>query len=272
MQLAESTGRPAKFCRQALLQAGGDEAAAKVLMDDPKFVRLHMDVDLGSLMKAAADPALFTREVSRTLSEHGGLSVEATRESEAQAERRTKVEIEEQEAAEARAEAARYRGESLITDEVFGILHHDTLWVGEVEAPGFADPLELTVDGSRGFNTPDGAPTERQRASWLRVAALGPGGLRDAIERASFDHYRSVAEDYRTYLDPEEVDEAVPRLTRSSQIWALFDGDPDVGVAADSPDSPVRVSIGFSCTWDEEHGHYVHFENGVVVAAGHLDS
>ncbi|MEO0587600.1 MAG: hypothetical protein AAF078_08165 [Planctomycetota bacterium] len=267
--LAEATGRPLKFCRTALIEANWDEPKARELIEDPAFVSRNTDFDLGKLMGLMSKPDDLVGYITQQKAVHEGKSdEEAAAESAAKmAEINTFREEELERDKEIAAFKQRTTGKTL-TDVVFGELTFDLGWEGHIDVPGLGEGTEVSVEIDPA--SPDAhEPTEAQREAMRKLLANATS-LRDEIERATVAHYEEMKENFRlTMFDEDDIAENVPDLDQPSDIWPLLlDEPPALRVAFPAPGDPVWITIGFACTWDEEHGHEVYVMDGKLGTPG----
>jgi hypothetical protein len=168
--LSRETGRPAKMCRAALLQAGHDVNKAKALLDDPEFVRMNTDFDLGAIARLADNPMKAVEYTMLQQAAHAGKS-EADLGKDLKRVRKVGDKYEAQrpkvEEYERRVKEAKGRE---ITDPAFGRLTWDSLWEGTVNVPEFGK-VRVTVEADAkkwDVATPPGdAPATPSLRSWL---------------------------------------------------------------------------------------------------------
>ena len=194
--LAKATGRPAKFCRTALLEAGGDEAKARALMDDPEFVRLHTDFDFSAMRALGDDPMALAEYAMRQQAIHAGRS---------EADLVADPNFQRVRAGVARLEADRPKREALerrdrkakgskLHDPVFGPLKWDGSWEGQADVPGFGK-LPILIDTDRGMDDVATPPVDEHRrafTSFMRTAEK----LHAKVEKANFEYFKRVRPTY----------------------------------------------------------------------------
>lgn len=274
MAFAESTGRPAKFCRYALIEAKGDEGEARRLIDDEEFLRLHTDFDFDVMSALGNNPAAIMQYVTRQEMTHAGRS-------EAEISRTTMERVGEvaeytkQVAASMKRERKRLKkvAGQTVDDPLFGRLTHDGYsWTGTLELPPFGRGLELIVE------LPDFAdqvvyPSQRQRQVVDRFRSTAATRYRQT-ERALFETFRKVRtqlvneQEHMVRLMPNWVSEPIPDPAIASDIWPQVDGAPTIVVGPDTDNGPVAITLAYSVAWDPEHGNHIRFESGRVVQAG----
>ncbi|MEM6560132.1 MAG: hypothetical protein AAF656_00900 [Planctomycetota bacterium] len=273
MAFAEATGRPAKFCRAALIEAKWDEAEARRLIDDETFVRMNTDFDFGAMSKLAENPAAFVEYMTRQQMTHAGASeadiAKATAKAQADA-----AEFEREEAEFEKHEAERLaevQGKT-IDDPTFGKLTFDDYtWEGTVDLPPFGTGLGIAVEIDEEDPAP---PTDRQRAAFEAFRA-DAANLRAKVEQAHFDEFRArrpdlvqEAESTRELLP--DLHTPVPDPQTPAEIWEQVDDETSIVVEADLDDDPITITLGYAVDWDVEHGNYIRFRDGQVVETGCL--
>ena len=254
--LAEKTGRPAKMCRAALLQANHDELKAKALLDDPEFVRMNTDFDIGEMSRLAADnPMKMAEYVMAQHAAHAGkpeaelgYDVKQIRTAaDAYEKERPKRETYEKEVKKATGRK--------LDDPVFGSLTWDTFWEGTVDVPGFGK-LPVTVETdveTYAVATPPAAEHRRAMTNFLAAAAT----LRPKIEKANFEYFQRVRDNYA------EGHGKVPDVRKPADLWKEL-SSPALHVPAQDGKA-WRVEMTWECSWDDEHGRAVYIEGGKVV-------
>jgi hypothetical protein len=254
--LAKQTGRPAKMCRAALLEANHDVAKATALLDDPEFVRMNTDFDLGEMARLASDnPMAMAEYMMRQQAAHAGKSDADLGEDLQQVQKAAadyEAERPNREAYERREREARGRK---LRDPVFGELTWDTLWEGEVEVPGFGR-LPITVDADTepyAVATPPGDEHREALTKFLAAAAK----LRAKIEKANFQYFKRVRDNYA------DGHGDVPDVRTAADLWDEL-SSPALHVPVQDG-AAWRVEMTWNCSWDEEHGHAVYIEGGKVV-------
>lgn len=276
MAFAEATGRPAKFCRAALIEAKGDETEAKRLIDDAAFVRMHTDFDFAAMRNLAKDPAAIIEYVARQQMTHAGKSEAEIAQATAQQQQEAAAYSKQEEAfrKRERQRQKKVRGQT-VDDPVFGQLTHDEYcWTGTIDLPPFGEGLELNVE------PPEQAdelvyPTRRQQETFERFRAKAEARYRQA-ERAHFELFRGVRpqlideQQQMAQVMPEWNEDPVPDPQKPADIWAQVDGDPTLIVGPDNDSDPIAITLGYEVAWDPEHGSYLRFERGRVVQAGSL--
>ena len=258
--LAKATGRPAKFCRTALLEAGGDEAKARALMDDAEFVRLHTDFDFSAMRALGDNPMALVEYMMRQQAVHAGRS-EADlaadpnfRQAMADAAI-LEAERPKREAHERRVREAKGRK---LDDPVFGPLAWDSVWEGRADVPGFGE-IPVLIDTDREMDDVATPPGDEHRKAF--TAFLGAAGqLHAEVERANFEYFQRVRPNY------DAPGWYVPDVKDAAALWDEL-SDPSVYVPMQDGKS-WRVELTWGCTWDEEHGHAVYVEGGRVVNVG----
>lgn len=83
-----------------------------------------------------------------------------------------------------------------------------------------------------------------------------------------YKYYQSVCEEYRDAIgDDDALDEIAPIINSKEEINDLVS---KIKIyITDSYDDTRNVGIGMECTWEDEHGLGVRFENEEVVAVGY---
>lgn len=83
-----------------------------------------------------------------------------------------------------------------------------------------------------------------------------------------YKYYQSVCEEYRDAIgDDDALDEIAPIINSKEEINDLVS---KINIyITDSYDDTRNVGIGMECTWEDEHGLGVRFENEEVVAVGY---
>jgi hypothetical protein len=254
--LAKRTGRPAKMCRAALLETKHDVKKATALLDDPEFVRMNTDFDLGKMARLAADnPMAMAEYMMRQHAAHAGMSEEDLGDEFKQVQSDAaayEAERPNRKAYEKREREARGRK---LQDPVFGKLTWDTLWSGRVEVPGFGR-LPVTVDADTEPYAVATPPGEEHREALTKFLAAAEK-LRPKIEKANFDYFKRVRDIYA------EGGGDVPDVRKAADLWDEL-SSPELHVPVQDGKS-WRVEMTWNCSWDEEHGHAVYIEGGKVV-------
>ena len=248
---SRSATLPVNIGRFVLL-AAGDEAAAQKLLRNPKWFARHLSLEGG---KMSFD--LSGLDLTRGLGD---------------VTKRTGPSFRDEQKKEAARVAARdrVRRGTTINDPTLGRLIFDDAWKGQIDLPPFGEKLQLRVEvdeEDEGDSPPP--PTDRQREAFRSVAD-NASALYAEAERASFDYYNDVKDESRSLLGKRAAAKRVPELDESTDIWRLLDGPDGITVSADEAGCAISVALGYSCTWDEEHGHYLTFDNGKLANVGHL--
>ncbi|WP_419184531.1 DUF6985 domain-containing protein [Botrimarina mediterranea] len=274
MAFAEATGRPAKFCRAAILEAKGDETEAMRLIQDEAFVRLHTDFDFDAMFKLAANPAAIMEYTTRQEMTHAGKSEAEIAQATAELKQEL-AECTEREAAFKKRERQRVKKVlgKIVDDPVFGRLAHDGYsWSGTINLPPFGEGIELIVE------PPEPTeelvyPTRRQREVFARFRAQAETRYRQA-ERAHFESFREVRpqlvneQEHMVSLVSNWTVDPVPDPQEPADIWAQIEGEPTLIVGPDIGGNPVAITLAYEVAWDPEHGNYLRFESGCVVQIG----
>ncbi len=144
----------------------------------------------------------------------------------------------------------------------------DPFWEAEIDLPPLGSGIRLEIEPDDEADDPP-PPTVRQREA-LRGFARNAAARHEAVERESVAYYRDIADDYRDFWG-DRAGEKVPEIHEPAEIWRLLTGPSSLHVGIDYGDGdPVPVTVGYACTWDEEHGHYARFEGDAVTRIGHL--
>ena len=156
----------------------------------------------------------------------------------------------------------------LLDDAFFDAMATDVFWEGEIDLPPFGDGIRVEIEPDDEADDPP-PPTLAQRQA-LRVFVANAAARHEAVESESVAYYRDIADEYRDFWG-EQAGEKVPELGEPADIWRLLSGPYSLHVGIDYGDGdPVPVTVGYGCTWDEEHGHYVRFEGERVASVGPL--
>ncbi len=253
--LALASGRPAKMCRAALIQAGGDDAGARALLDDQTFIRMNIDYDMGKIAKLGEDPMKLQQYINGQLALHGALTPEMIKASEAAVEM-YEEERPEREAYEKRVKAAIG---TAIVDPVLGKLRWDMSWEGKANVPPFGK-LPFSIDTDEGNDDLATPPAVAHREAFERFVAAA-GELRPVIETANFEYFQRVRPIYE-----ESGMEPPPKVTSAAALWKHLSG---MRLLVPPQDGKAwRVELSWNCDWDEEHGHAVYIEGGRIVNVG----
>jgi hypothetical protein len=253
--LAKQTGRPAKMCRAALLEARHNVAKAAKLLNDPEFIRLNTDFDL-DLIASLDNPLAAAEHMMRQQAIHAGKSdkdlgpeFRAVQEGAARYEReRPKREAHEKRVREATGKK--------LKDPVLGTLTWDTFWQGKLDVPGFGK-LPMTIETDRDDDDVATPPRDEHYNAVHRFTAESEK-LRAKIEKANFAYYRRVRPNY-----DDGVGKPPPVVKSAAAVWNEL-SKPEVHVPLQDGES-WRIEINWGCSWDPEHGHAVYIEGGQVV-------
>lgn len=254
--LALASGRPAKMCRAALIQAGGDDAKARTLLDDEEFIRLNTDYDINLIGKLAGDNPM--KAMQYFIEQHalhaGGLTADQKKEYKA-AGKRVKQYEKRRSKMEAHEKQVKAATGTAMVDPVLGKLRWDTLWEGKADVPPFGKlPFAIETDkGMYDVATPPSAPHRKAFEQFVAAAEK----LRPAIEKANFEYFQRVRSNY------EDSGMKPPKITSATALWKHLRS---IALHIPHQDGKAwRVALSWNCSWDEEHGHAVYIEGGRIV-------
>ena len=257
--LSRQSGRPAKMCRAALLEANNDVARATALLDDPEFVRLNTDFDLGEMARLASEnPMAMAEYMMLQHAAHAGKSEADMGEDLARVRQAGAAYEAERPNRESYERRERQAKGSKLRDPVFGQLTWDTFWSGKVDVPGFGKlPVSVETDVEPyAVATPPG--DEHREALKKFIGAAGK--LLPKVEKANFEYFQRVRDNYA------EGGGEVPDVRKAGDLWKEL-SSPGLHVPPQDGES-WRVELTWNCSWDEEHGHAVYIEGGKVVNVG----
>jgi len=109
----------------------------------------------------------------------------------------------------------------------------------------------------------------------MRAVLDYPHDLRELVETSVFDFYKKQVHGTIGFFgSPEEVQKAVeqcvPELTESSQVWKLIRGA-EIWISEfykAEDDGVVEFKMTFTCSWDDEHGLGLKFRDWKIVDFG----
>lgn len=158
-----------------------------------------------------------------------------------------------------------FRGAKKLQDPVFGVMTYDWggTWIADHdhEFPVLGGSFALHVAASRGT-----VPGAVERATF-QALVRNQADIRRQVEAVLYRDYQTLAPEVREelapLLPPAELEKTVPRLQTPAEIWRLL--GPGAVFIGPAPD---QFTISWSCTWDEEHGVYMEFEQGKLIDEG----
>ena len=258
--LAKASGRPSKFCRAALLEAGGDPVKARALLEDKQFILMNTDFDLNAMESLGDNPMALMDYVLRQQAAHAGKS-EAELHADPNVKRLRRglaayeAERPQREAHERRVKKT--KGTKL-TDPVLGRLTWDLGWERRVDVPAFGK-MDLHVDTDREADDIATPPTDAHRnafTAFMRVAEK----LYPKVENANFKYWQRVRPAYEApgwdLPNPKDARALWKALSHPTLYIPLQDG------------KSWRAELSWACDWDVEHGHAVYIKGGRIVNVG----
>ena len=242
--LSKQTGRPAKLCRAALLEASHDVARATALLNDGKFLLFNAETDDYEMMALAQ--RLMNQQSPQPRQDPLDSAYFQMLQQAIEGQGMPPDDYEE------RVEKA--TGTKL-KDPVLGPLKWDTFWEGRVNAPAFGK-MSLSVETDRELHDVATPPGDEHRAAFQHFLAAA-SEIYAKVERANFEYLDRVRDVYEDDL---------PKVTEPADLWKEL-SSPTLHIPHQDGKA-WRVELLWNCSWDEEHGHAVHIEGGKVVNVG----
>ena len=153
-----------------------------------------------------------------------------------------------------------------LRDDVLGELSYEYGWTREYNYPlwGRAVTVKLIVPCDE-----DAEIEDAQRDAFARFDE-SKGEMVALAERAVFDYYQSICNEYRERLGVKLADAHAPRIQKIDQLEALI--IPTEVVIQQSFKSGERiVGLLFRCSWEPELGLAVKFVDAEVEEVGTQD-
>lgn len=152
-----------------------------------------------------------------------------------------------------------------INHEVFGKIKYDHSWEGEKEVSFLGDrkKIAFVIKGSENaeFENAQIVAFEHFFNSFENLILLAQSKI--------FDYYNEVCEEYRKMLG-ESANELAPLIMNVKELNNLIELKELIFIRSRGKDIR-KVGILYECTWEEEHGLAVKFENEKVVDVGYQD-
>ncbi len=131
----------------------------------------------------------------------------------------------------------------------------------------FADTLSQCESSAELHAFAEQFNTDRQRSAFSRFYE-NQEALKPRLEDAIFTYYNTMQDVFREGYDPDFVDEDIPRLEESGEIWGLM-SDLQVFIPKQAEGAaPWCIVLLWECTWEMEHGLGVRLLNGEVDEVG----
>ncbi|CAK8582710.1 MULTISPECIES: DUF6985 domain-containing protein [Priestia] len=145
---------------------------------------------------------------------------------------------------------------------LFGSLLYDSAWVGEKQVTFFGQKQQvlLTIDGDKE------KPFQKRQEEAFQAFWLQGELLLKRTEKALFDYYQQVRDEYRTQVEKDVVDLLVPNVKKRKDIGFLVECIQIF--VPEAPDDTRELGLFFECTWEEEHMLAVKFRNEQISAIG----
>lgn len=154
-----------------------------------------------------------------------------------------------------------------INDEVFGVLTHSAgeLWKRPLELSFFGGSwtvaLMVDIDPREGV--------EQHQIAAYRTFTENTDAVVSAAEKAIFGYYQSICKEARSrYGITNPSDEKVPIVKSIRDMFPLVEPE---GVTFPYARQRPIFGILCQCTWEEERGLAVKFEDGKLVDVGFQD-
>ncbi|KNH23668.1 DUF6985 domain-containing protein [Priestia megaterium] len=145
---------------------------------------------------------------------------------------------------------------------LFGSLLYDSAWVGEKQVTFFGQKQHvlLTIDGDKE------KPFQKRQEEAFQAFWLQGELLLKRTEKALFDYYQQVRDEYRTQVEKDVVDLLVPNVKKRKDIGFLVECIQIF--VPEAPHDTRELGLFFECTWEEEHMLAVKFRNEQISAIG----
>lgn len=152
-----------------------------------------------------------------------------------------------------------------INHKVFGKIKFDYSWEGEQEVYFFGKKrlITLIINGEEDANF-----EQSQIDSFISFFNNKDKYLLEA-ENEIFKYYQKVCPDYRDRLE-DSADEFAPILLRREEIAKLIELT-QIIFPYSFGKNIRKVGLLLNCTWEQEHGLAVKFENDETVEVGYQD-
>jgi hypothetical protein len=149
-----------------------------------------------------------------------------------------------------------------LSDPAFGVMTYNGggVWSADHDHvfPALGGSFRVAVAARKATG-----PSPAQRAT-LSALVQRQDDIRRQVEAALHRDYQALAPEVRQQLapllPPAALDETLPHLRTPADIWPLL--TPATVFIDDAPD---HISISWNCTWDEEHGVQMSFEQGKLI-------
>ena len=153
-----------------------------------------------------------------------------------------------------------------INHNIFGNIKYDYGWVRDEEIYCFSKKRTIQIV----IEAEEDAKFESSQEIAYRFFYANVDVLLDKSEDAVYEYYQKVCLDYRDRLSDDIKDRIAPIIKSKQEVIALV--KPKQILFPMVFDEDIReFGIIFDCTWEEEHGLAVKFQDEEVVEVGYQD-
>lgn len=155
---------------------------------------------------------------------------------------------------------------NVLKDDAIGEFSYFYGWVRDYTIKLFGESInvQLVIPCDEGDDIED-----VQRAAFLAFDSNKDAYVQQA-ERAIFDHYMAVCDDYRARLGVEFADKLAPVIAEMNQIKELIKAT-QVVIQQSFKSGDRVVGLMFTCSWEPELGLAVKFMNEHIDEVGPQD-
>ena len=154
----------------------------------------------------------------------------------------------------------------VMNHDVFGELYYNNSWYKEIELNLFGNTrkMELIIEGE------ENGEFEEEQIEAYKKFMQNKEELLEMCEEKVYIYYQEVNFDYRERLGEQFKDKSAPIINTRDELNSLV--DPRQVLFPMVFGNKVReFGILCECTWEEEHGLAVKYQNEKVIEVGYQD-